>query len=186
MPSTTQDLREGFLLQIDAVDNHILVPSCEFGKHKTNPPGVDMYGVCHVLEFTVGTDKAYYKLHIPSNWVPGTPIKVHMHWTRSGVGGDESGKTVKWQLKYLVVDGRSENVNSGESTLAVQDTYDSSSLADQIVYESDDIIIPASALSAGACIAMELMAVAPTGVALSEPACAALGFTYTGNQVGAA
>lgn len=180
MPSTTQDL---YGSRLEQTTQHLVVPSCNLGRPPTNPPTVDIYGICQVLEFTVGTDKAYYKLHVPIDWAPGTGIKVHAHWTRSSTGADDSGKTVKWQMKYLAVDGRSENVNSGESTLSVQDTYDSSDVNDQIAYATDDVTIPASAIAAGDCIVIELMAVAPTGTALSDPACAALGITFINNRV---
>lgn len=166
-----------------SITHHVLIPSSNLGRGPTNPPVVDIYGICHALEFTVDTDKAYYKFHVPDDWVPGTDILVYVHWTRSGTGSNESGKTAKWQFKYLAVDGISENVNAGESTLSVQDTYDSASTTDQIVYTTDDVTIPAAAISAGDCIVIELMAITPTGTALSEPACAALGISYTAYQV---
>lgn len=166
-----------------AVTRHLLFPADEFARPPANSPAIAIYGICSALEFTVDTDKAYYKFHVPDDWVPGTDILAHIHWTRSSAVGDDSGKTVKWQVKYLAVDGVSENVNFGQATLSVQDTYDSSSLTDQIVYATDDVTVPAAALSPGDCVVLELMAVAPTGTALSEPACAALGVTHTIYQV---
>lgn len=165
------------------ITKHIVISSSNLGRGPTNPPVVDIYGICAVLEFTVDTDKAHHKFHVPDDWVPGTPILVHVHWTRSSTGSDESGKTVKWQIKYLSVNGISENVNAGEATLLVQDTYDSASTTDQIAYATDDVTIPVAAIAAGDCIVVELMAVTPTGTALSEPACAALAITYTAYQV---
>ena len=195
MPSTTQDLirivnrmiADGTIDLVAKAKEVLItrfyfVPISMFGKDK-DPPTANTYGICYVLEFTVDTDKAYYKFHVPDDWVPGTDILVHAHWTRSTTGTDESGKTVKWQMKYLVVDGKSENVNAGEATLSVQDTYDSASTTDQIVHQTDGVVIPASVISAGDCVVIELMAVTPTGTALLEPAIAALGAVYTGYQV---
>lgn len=175
------NLGTGSLTTTHTISRHIMIPSSNFGKPVTNPPTVDVYGICHVLEFTVGTDKAYYKFHIPADWVPGTDILTQIHWTRSTTGSEENTKTVKWQMKYLAVDGVSQNINAGESTLSVQDTYDSSSTTDQIVYQTE-VTVPESDLSLGDCVVIELMAIAPTGTALSEPACAAAGITYTAYQ----
>jgi len=152
----------------------VVVPADSLGKNPTNPPAVDVYGVCQALEFTVDTDKAYYKLHVPDSWVSGTDMLINIFWTRSSTGSDESGKTVKWQLEYIVVSGEGDKVNSAGTTISVQDTYDSSVAADQVLYVTGDLTIPAGSLSAGGCISLELMAVTPTGTALSAPAC--LGF----------
>jgi len=161
----------------------LVIPADSLGKNPTNPPAVAVYGICQALEFTVDTDKAYYKIHVPSNWVSGTDILMYIHWTRSTTGSDESGKKVKWQVKYLPVNGISENVNSGESTLAVEDTYDSANTSQQIAYRTDAITIPAAALQAGDCITLELMAVTPTGTALDEPACVGFSIVQTVYQL---
>jgi len=170
-------------LQIGTVTRHLVIPADSLGKNPTNPPAVAVYGICQSLEFTVGTDKAYYKLHVPDDWVAGTDITIHIHWTRSSTGGDDSTKTVKWQVKYLAVNGVSENVNSGEATLSVEDTYDSSSTTDQIAYKTDALTIPNAVIEAGDCITFELMAVTLSGTALSEPACVGLSIDWTAKQV---
>jgi len=165
------------------VTRTLVIPADSLGKNPVNPPAVVVYGICQALKFTVDTDKAYYKFHVPNTWVPGTDILVYVHWTRSSTGGDDSGKTAKWQLKYLSVNGISENVNSGEATLSVQDSYDSSSLTTQIAYRTDVLTIPAAALAAGDCVTFELMAITPTGTALSEPACVGLSISWNAYQV---
>lgn len=161
---------------------HYRVGSSEMGGHPINPPTVDIYGITHVLEFTVDTDKAYYKLHIPENYASGD-ILFSVHWTRSTTGSDESTKTVKWQLKYLAINGTSENCNSGESTLSIQDTYDATSTTTQIVYETGDMTIPEADFAAEEILILELMAIAPTGTALTAPAAVAFCIEYTANQV---
>ncbi|MBA7627506.1 hypothetical protein ES703_34969 [subsurface metagenome] len=178
------NLGTGGITSSKTIPCHQFIPSCEFGKPATNPPAVAIYGICQALEFSVDTDKAYYKMHVPCNWKPGTDILLHVHWTRSSTGSDDSTKTVKWQLKNLVINGTSENCQTGESTDVIQDAYDSSSTTDQIVNKTDDMTIAAAEVdSVGDIIILELMAVTPTGTALTEPAAVGLGITYTGYQV---
>jgi len=178
------DLGTGGIISSKTVTCHQFIASCEFGKPVTNPPTVSIFGICQALEFTVGTDKAYYKFHMPCDWVSGTDVLISVHWTRSSTGGDDSTKTVKWQLKNLVINGTSENCHTGEVTDAVQDTYDSSSTTDQIVYETDDMTITAAEIdSANDIIIVELMAVTPTGTQLTDPAAVGLCITYTEYQV---
>lgn len=163
----------------NTVERHILIPSSNLGRGPTNPPVVDTYGICMVLEFTVDTDKAFHKFHIPSDWVVGTDIVIIVHWTRSTTGSNDNGKTVRWQVKYLFVDGTSQNVDAGENTISVQTTYNSTATDNHIVYTSDNLTLPGSELTPEYCGVIELMAITPTGTALSDPACAALGITYT-------
>jgi len=158
---------------------HLLVSADGLGKNPTSPPAVDIYGICSALEFTVDNDKAYYKFHIPDNWVVGKDISMRIHWTRSSTGSDDSGKRVKWQVKYLVINGVNENVNSGESILTVEDVYESSSTTEQVAYCTDVVIIPSSEIDPGDCVTLELMAITPTGDALSNPACVGLSIIWT-------
>lgn len=164
------------------ITRHHIIDASELGKNPTHPPAVDIYGITQVLKFTVDTDLAYYKLHIPDDYASGD-LLFYVHWTRNATGSDESGKTVKWQLKYLTIDGTSENCNSGESTLSVEDTYDSTSITEQVVYRTDAMTIPANSFDSGDILILELKAVTPTGTALSEPALVALCIVYTAYQV---
>jgi len=158
---------------------HLLVPADGLGKNPVSPPAIDIYGICSALEFTVDNDKAYYKFHIPDNWVVGTDISIRIHWTRSSIGSDDSGKRVKWQIKYLVINGVNENVNSGESTLTIEDIYESSSTTEQIAYCTEAMIIPFSEIDPGDCATLELMAITPTGDELSNPACVGVSIIWT-------
>jgi len=163
------------------ITRHHIIDASELGKNPTHPPAVNIYGITHVLEFTVGTDLAYYKLHIPDNYAGGD-LLFYVHWTRSTTGSDESGETVKWQLKYLAINGTSENCNSGEATLSVEDTYDSTSTTEQVVYKTDAMTIP-EGFGTEDILILELGAVTPTGTALSEPALVAICIVYTAYQV---
>jgi len=160
---------------------HIVVSTSELGKNPEHPPTIKAYGVTPALEFTVGTDLAYCIRHVASRYTDGTDINISIMWTRSATGTDESTKTVKWQIKYLVIK-QGENCNSGETTATVQDTYDSSSTTEQVIYQTDNITIPASSITSGDCVILEISAITPTGTALSEPALVAVCCTYTAEQ----
>ena len=148
----------------------------EMGLPSANPPAKAVYGIAPALEFTVDTDHVEYKIRVPSNWVPGTDIVVHGHWTKSTADDDQSGKFAKWQLKYLSVD-ENENVNAGESTLTVEDEYPSAVTTTQVEAITANVTIPAAALAAHNTIYLQLMAVTPAGVALDdEPAIIAVDY----------
>ena len=156
----------------------------DLGKNVTNPPVVNHYGVTKVLEMTVNTDKVSYKVSIPDEYVSGDLV-LHIHWTRSGTGTDESAKTVKWQISYLVINGTSENCNSGEASESVQDVYDSAVTDEQIVYVSGDITISSGGFVAHDLVLIEIMAVTvDSGVALANPALVSVGGTLTMYRVG--
>ena len=162
---------------------HVHWTASELGKNVTNPPVVVHFGICKVVKFTVNTDKASYKFLVPDDYVSGN-LTIHINWTRSTTGSDESGKTVKWQVKNLVINGTSEEISTGENTDDIQDTYDSSSETDKICYQTDPITIAAAEFAAEEIVILEIMAVTvDSGVALSEPALVSLGFDYTANKV---
>jgi len=140
------------------------------GKNSANPPAEAEYGITHVLEFTLNTDHAGYKFHVPSNY-SGGDIHVHFHWTKSTADDDQSSKNVKWQLEYLAINGTSENCNTGESTDTVEDTYVSAVTNTQIVYQTDAIVISGAGLAVDDTLILDMSAVTPAGAALDdEPA----------------
>jgi len=165
------------------ITRRYFINACEAGKNKLNPPAINDYGITHVLEFTVDNDVAHYELDLPLDYAYGD-IHVHILWTRSSTGSDDSNKVVKWQLNYLAIDSKNgNNCNAGESTLTVQDTYESSDLDSQIVYCTDALVIPESDLKDKDLIIIDLMAVTPDGVALSEPAVLAVNMLYKAYQI---
>lgn len=135
-----------------------------YGTPSTNPPATEVIGGTQGAKFTVGTDVARYKCPIPANYAGGT-MSLQLYWTKS-TAGDDSGKTVKWQVKETGLYA-GKNIIAVDSTLSVQDTYDYAASGDRWVHQSDSITIPASV--AGRAHAFEVMAVTPTGTALSEP-----------------
>ena len=172
----------GELYSDNTVPGRITIPSSIFGKF-TDPPVADVYGITFALEFTVDKDMAYYNFCVPRDWRAGTDMTLALFWTRSTTGSDESGKTVKWEVQYLPINGIDENCNAGESTLSVQDTYDSASTTDQIVYATDGITIPGAALAVHDMVMLRAKAVAPTGTALVEPALLGICMLYTRYQL---
>lgn len=156
----------------------IVIPVTNFGKPPTNPPAVIIFGITVALEFTVDTDKAYVVQHIPNDYVSGTDIDLNLIWTRSSTGSDDSTKMVKWQIKWITA-SVGANLNSGETTETIEDTYDSSDTSSQIMYRTGNIVIPASSISSGDCLIFEIKAITPSGTALSDPALVAMCLTYT-------
>jgi len=116
----------------------VRIPVSKLGKNATNPPIVIECGITHALKFTLNTDKAYFKQAIETDYADGD-ITIHFHWTKSTTNSDQSGKCVKWQLKYLVLNGTDENCNAGEATDSIEDTY----VADWRYNNSKRIICPA-------------------------------------------
>lgn len=162
-----------------STERHIRIPASNLGRNPTHPPIIDVYGICHVAEFTVDTDLAYYKINVPKDLV-GTTANIHFHWTRSKTGSDDSSKTVRWQVRYIsVADG--ENVNAGEATGSVQDAYDDADTSNQIVYLSGSIELTGLAIDDS--LIMEIKAITPTGIPLSTPALLEFCITYTAHQV---
>lgn len=162
------------------VTKYLRIPASNLGRPPTNPPTIDVYGICHVAEFTVDTDKAYYKICIPPDFVSGTDIDVTFYWTRSATGSDESGKRVNWQLKHLIVT-MGENVSTGESSDNMEDIYDDADAGGQIAYQTDAITITGA--TAEKFLIMEISAIASEGTDLSEPALLGFCISYTAYQV---
>lgn len=141
----------------------------KLGKNPTNPPAVDVYGITHVLEFTVDTDKAYFKQAIPTDYAGGD-FNVHFHWTKSTDNDDQSGLNVEWQIKYLVINGTSEDCSAGEATDSIVDTYDSAIADTQIVYQTGNITIPDGSIIIHDMILIEIMAVTTATPLNDDPA----------------
>lgn len=136
-----------------------------YGNPSTNPPAPETLGSVQVATFTVGTDKGRYKCPIPDDYAGGT-MELRLYWTKS-TAADESTKTVKWQVKEkpLYV---GNNIAAGETTVSIQDVYDSAAVGEYLLYETDPMTIPATTV--GRAHSFEVEAIAPTGTALSEPA----------------
>lgn len=161
----------------------IQVSSSSLGAPPTNPATVDIYNITQVLEFTLNTDKAYYKHEIPHDHDNGN-ISIHLHWTKSTANDDQSTKNVKWQIKYQVINSSGDNCNSGYSTETIEDAYDSAVTTTQIVYETDAITIPHCCFSPDQIVIIEIMAITPSSNALDdEPALVWACIKYTATHI---
>jgi len=155
----------------------------ELGKNPTNPPAVALCGITEGYKFTVNSDMAHYKRAIGDDYVGGD-INIHFHWTKSTTNDDQSGKAVKWQLEYLVFNGIDENCNSGETAVSVEDVYESSVAADQVVYKTGNVTIPSNNFEVHDMISMRIMAVTPSGTPLDDdPVLTHCGISYLARHI---
>ncbi len=174
------DMDNYYIINTNIVQKHIRIPASNLGRNPTDPPVINVYGICHVAEFTVGADLAYYKICVPPDFVPGTDVDVTFYWTRSTTGSDESGKRVNWQLKHLIVTV-GENVGTGETADNMEDVYDDADVDGRIAYQTDAIAIPGAA--AGKFLIMECGAIPSSGTDLSKPALLGFCIAYKAYQV---
>ena len=150
------------------------VSSSGFKMGPTNPPTVNAKNNLIYDEYTVATDIAFASCRIAENYKSGGEFFVH--WTKSQ-DTDQSTKTVKWQLTYVVYDGEAEDGAAAGTVVSDQDTYDDAGTTTRIVNQSGGMAIVG--LAAGKLISFKIEAIVPTGTALVEPALVSLGIRYT-------
>lgn len=88
------------------------------------------------LKFDLVTDVAYRILKIPNNF-EGSPT-FHVHWTKSS-DADESGKTIRWRIRYTVFDGIDDEVSGSPTEAVLDDTYEDSGTTTRVVYRTADV-----------------------------------------------
>ncbi len=173
------DMDNYYIYNTNIVQKHIRIPASNLGRNPTDPPTIDVYGICHVAEFVVGSDKAHYKINVPPD-MAGTTARIHFHWTRSTTGSDESGKMVNWQVKYLSIT-EGENVHIGELTENVEDTYEDTDTTGKIVCISDYVTLVDLVIDD--LLIMEFSAISSSGTDLSKPALLEFCIDYDAYQV---
>lgn len=154
---------------LEVVDTYTHIEKIDaglLGKAPTNPPAIATAGITPGMKYTVGTDKSSIIFKVPQNYYSGDAL-LWFNWTKSAVGADESTKQVKWQVQYLKI-APGDNCNIGETTLSVEDAYDDSDLTSQVIYSSATLTIPEASLAADGGLVLEISAIAPSGVALSD------------------
>jgi hypothetical protein len=159
------------------------VPFEEFGRPPTNPPTQEVIDNLMVGVFTLDTDQAFMKLPFPNNEYAGYGgISIQVVWTNDG-GTDDKNKAAKFQLGFQVA--KEGDVVSGDasgSPLSVEDTYTSDS--GYVEHHTDWVNIPHSTLSGKYCLFVKLMAITPTGTALtSKPRVMGVCFKYWSNII---
>lgn len=99
-------------------------------------------GPTSYLDFAV-SDEAWYHITFPPDLDPESDVIIHVDWMPTGA---EVGKTVSWDLDYLVMgDGAGELVNAADDTLSVADEAVPSTAWESAQTE---LTIPASAIVA--------------------------------------
>lgn len=159
----------------------VSIPGDQFGRPNTNPPTVVDQDNLTLYSFTVNTDQMTWKFPIPSDYDSG-PFQFWVVWTNDG-GTDDNGKNVKWQLSYQV--GKEGDVISGShvnSPKSVEDTY--ASALGWVEHHTATMSIAAIDFGGKTCIFIQIMAVTPSGTALScEPHMLGVCFSYTAKRV---
>jgi len=153
-------------IRLDTYTHIEKIDAGQLGKNPSNPPALHLAGITVGQKYTVDTDKSNVLFNVPRNY-NGGDATLWFNWTKSAVGADESTKTVRWQVKYLMV-SPGVNCNTGEVTLVTQDSYDDSDLTSQIIYSTPVIPIPEASLVASGGLALEVSAITPTGTALAD------------------
>lgn len=139
----------------------------EFGRPNTNPPDLVEKDNVLLYSYSVDTDKAFYKLPVPGDYVSGD-LTFTFYWTNDG-GVDDNGKAVKWQLDYqITAEGEVVSGSYADSPESIEDAYTSSS--GWIEHISGAITIEDEDFESTDCIFIQLSAITPTGDPLTcEP-----------------
>ncbi len=66
-----------------------------------------------------GVDEAFFTIHIPHDYLPGSKVYPHVHWAH--IIGSPSGD-VKWQIEYSPSEGHSVNTFPASTTVAMIQT----------------------------------------------------------------
>lgn len=129
-------------------------------------PEPEIIGTLIGLHYQRDTDLVYAYSKIQTTYL--SDPSFHVHWTKA-VDTNQAGATVRWQLRYTVFDGTSQDVAAGPTgTIIWDDTYDDASVgASRIVYRTPNAA--AVGFVAGYYVAMELGFVAASTTLSGRP-----------------
>jgi hypothetical protein len=164
-------------------DKTFTMPFEEFGRPPTNPPTLEVAGNVILGIFTLDTDQAFMKFPIPAfDYAGAGGISIQVVWTNDG-GVDDNGKNVKFQLNYQVAtEGDDVSAEASGSPLTIEDTYTSDS--GYIEHHTDWVNVSHSELQGKYCLFVKLMAVTPSGTALTcKPRVVGVCFKYRSNII---
>lgn len=111
----------------------VVTPSA-VGRPAGQSPEYVVFGAVLALHYTGDAQKAYGHFKIPDSFVGDATL--HVHWTKN-VDTDQSGATVRWELKYAVYDGSSQDAAAPE-TMTWDAMYDDDGTTTRIVYRTPD------------------------------------------------
>ena len=158
----------------------ILIPSAG-----TNSPGqqptVAVIGSTLIAEMSLNTDYLYNSFKISSKYSDSPSF--HVHWTKqAGVAGNgnQSGKSVRWRISYVVYPSTSSvetDINITPVVLDLDDTYtDSGTTTRMVARTSLGAIVGAVA---GYYVGVSIQSVTPSGTALTcKPALLSVDLSY--------
>lgn len=148
----------------------------------SGPPGqtpeVIVIGTVACLHWTKNDGVAYNQFKVANTYVSAPSF--HLHWTKN-VDTDQSGRTVRWQLRYTVFNGSSQDINVPPTgTILWDETYADSGTTSRIVYRTPN----ASALGIypGAYVGLELSYVPASTTLDGRPVLVSMGF-YSRNTI---
>lgn len=87
-----------------------------------NAATLDTYRGGSVREYRFGVnDKIDFRFHMPHDWVPGTYLYIHVHWSHNGTAITGTG-TMSCSLAHTYAKGYDQASFSAEKTLTCADT----------------------------------------------------------------
>ena len=89
----------------------------------TKPTQTTYNGAIEAFQFSDG-DEAYLTYHIPHDYVPGTDIHLHIHWSQNNAGA--TGGTI--DFKYFAIYAKGHNQTSGSTFTSTPITASFSSI----------------------------------------------------------
>jgi hypothetical protein len=95
----------------------------------------------YLLEFAKN-NWATFTTQMPHNYLPGSDIYVHIHWTPGTRGNEENGKTVGWKIEYTWTD-----INGNFADMASLDLSDACDGTDHKHQMTPDVVISGSGMT---------------------------------------
>lgn len=83
----------------------------------------------YTFNYTATEDQVWVNFHIPHDYVPGTPIYIHVHWSPT----DASAGDVRWGCEYTVAKGYSQQAFGAPTTVYLTQAASGTALMHQIV-----------------------------------------------------
>lgn len=99
-----------------------------------------------------GSDEVWVSFHIPHDYVAGTPIYIHMHWTPSSV---DTG-TVRWGVEYSIAKGYSQEAFPASTTIYLEQAASGTDRMHQIIETPLVDAIPGTEIEVDAIVMMRV------------------------------
>ena len=93
----------------------------------TKPTLTEYNDTIDAWQFSNG-DEAFFSYHIPHDYVPGTDIHLHIHWSQIGDGA--TGGTLDFQYSAIYAKGHNQAAGSTFTSTPITDTFSSIDIDD--------------------------------------------------------